>query len=196
MARTTKSVEERRLEIIDTAKKLFVLNGFEKTQIADISRKMEVAQGLVYHYFKSKTELLYAVIDGIAEENMETIRQVLAVSHGTAIDRVSLIFTNLMNVKNIDKYGVLFSSIKTDHGLMEYFNKTMSISTEPFLLSLIDAGNEDGSWKCEYPRETARFILQGINGVIASYSQSQDLHQKQKVLSKIVLRALGESPRV
>ncbi|MRN56366.1 TetR/AcrR family transcriptional regulator [Paenibacillus monticola] len=192
MARITKSVEERRQEIIDTAKKLFMANGFEKTQIADISREIGVAQGLVYHYFKSKTELLYAIIDVISEENVETISQVITNNHGSALDCVSLIFTNLMNNENKEKYGILFSSIKADHGLMEYFNKMMSMRTEPLLLSLIEVGNEDGSWKCEYPRDTARFMLQGINGVVELYSQSQDVHQKQQVLNKIVLRTLGE----
>ena len=192
MARITKSVEERRKEIIDTAKKLFLTNGFEKTQIADISREIGVAQGLVYHYFKSKTELLYAIIDEISKENVETISKVITDNHGSAIDCVSLIFSNLMNKDTKEKYDVLFSSIKADHGLIGYFNKMMSMSTEPFLISLIKEGNEDGSWKCEYPIETARFILQGINGVVELYSQSQDVDQKQQVLNKIVLRTLGE----
>jgi AcrR family transcriptional regulator len=192
MARITKSVEERRQEIIDTAKKLFMANGFGKTQVADISREIEVAQGLVYHYFKSKTDLLYAVIDEISKENVETISQSISENRGSAIDCVSLILGNLMNNENQGKYGLLFSSIKADQGLMDYFNKKMSMSTEPLLLSLIELGNMDGSWKCEYPRETARFILQGINGIVELYSQRQDVHQKQRVLNDIVLRTLGE----
>jgi AcrR family transcriptional regulator len=192
MARITKSVEERRQEIIDTAKKLFMANGFGKTQVADISREIEVAQGLVYHYFKSKTDLLYAVIDEISKENVETISQSISENRGSAIDCVSLILGNLMNNENQGKYGLLFSSIKADQGLMDYFNKKMSMSTEPLLLSLIELGNMDGSWKCEYPRETTRFILQGINGIVELYSQRQDVHQKQRVLNDIVLRTLGE----
>jgi len=191
MARITKTVEERRQEIIDTAKKLFIENGFDKTQITDISKEIGIAQGLVYHYFKSKVELLYAVIDEISDENQETIRQSISEYHGSAIDCVSLIFMNLMNKKNIDKYGTLFASFKEDQGIMEYFGKKMSMSTEQFLLSLIDLGNEDGSWNCEYPKETARFILQGINGVIGLYTQSQEVNKKKQVLNSIVLRTLG-----
>lgn len=192
MARITKSVEERRQEIIDTAKKLFIKYGFDKTQVSDISREMGVAQGLVYHYFKSKTDLLYVVMDAISEENVEIIKQAITNNHGTAIECVKLIFSSLMNNENADKYSVLFSSIAADQGLMAYFNKKMSMATEEILLDLIKLGNKDGSWNCEYPRETARFMLQGINGVVELYSLNGEVQLKQQVLNKIVLRALGD----
>jgi AcrR family transcriptional regulator len=191
MTRITKTVEERRQEIIDSAKKLFSENGFDKTQMADISKEMEVAQGLVYHYFKSKIEILYAVIDEIAGENEEIIRQVMSDYYGSAVDCVNMIFKNLMNKENLDKYGTLFSSLKEDQGVMEYVSKKISMSTEPFVLSVIELGNVDGSWNCEYPQETARFILQGLNGFIGLYPLSQDVDQKKQVLSSIALRALG-----
>ncbi|MDR1639691.1 MAG: hypothetical protein LBT59_08360, partial [Clostridiales bacterium] len=35
MARVSKPVEERKQEIIDTAKALFIENGFDKTQVAE-----------------------------------------------------------------------------------------------------------------------------------------------------------------
>lgn len=191
MARITKSVEERRQEIVDTAKKLFCQNGFDKTQISGISKEMGVAQGLIYHYFKSKMEILYAVIDEISVENEETIRQVISKYQGTAIDNVNLIFINLVNNENINRYGTLFASLKENQGALEYFNKRMSMSSESFLLSLIQLGNEDGSWNCEYPKETAIFILQGINGVVGLFPQSQDVNKKKQVLNNIVLRTLG-----
>lgn len=91
----------------------------------------------------------------------------------------------------IDRYGTLFASLKENQGALEYFNKKMSMSSESFLLSLIQLGNEDGSWYCEYPKETARFILQGINGVVGLFPQNQDVDQKKQVLNNIVLRTLG-----
>lgn len=191
MTRITKSVEERRQEIIDIAKKLFSENGFGKTQVADISKEIGVAQGLVYHYFKSKIEILYAVIDEISGENEETTMQIISEYHGSAFDCLNMIFMKLMNKEKLDKYGTLFSSLKEDQGIMEYVSKKMSMSTKPFLLSLIERGNVDGSWNCEYPKETAIFILQGLNGFIGLYPLSQDVHQKKQVLTSIVLRALG-----
>lgn len=191
MTRITKSVEERRQEIIDISKKLFSENGFGKTQVADISKEIGVAQGLVYHYFKSKMEILYAVIDEISGENEETTMQIISEYHGSAFDCLNMIFMKLMNKEKLDKYGTLFSSLKEDQGVMEYVSKKMSMSTKPFLLSLIERGNTDGSWNCEYPKETAIFILQGLNGFIGLYPLSQDVHQKKQILISIILRTLG-----
>ncbi|WP_051624198.1 TetR/AcrR family transcriptional regulator [Clostridium akagii] len=196
MTRITKSAEERRQEIIDISKKLFSENGFDKTQVADISKEMGVAQGLVYHYFKSKMEILYVVIDEISGENEETTRQIISEYHGSAFDCLNMIFMKLINKEKLDKYSTLFSSLKEDHGVMEYVSKRMSMSMESFSISLIERGNADGSWNCEYPKETARFILQGLNGFIGSYPLNQDVNQKKQVLNSIVLRALGvHSPK-
>ena len=68
MARITKPPEERRKEFVDTAREFFIENGYEKTQMIDITKKLNVAAGTIYHYFKSKTELLYAVIDEETDE--------------------------------------------------------------------------------------------------------------------------------
>lgn len=54
--------QERRKQLIDTALKLFAEKGMEHTSIKDISTEAGVAQGLLYHYFQSKDELLYAII--------------------------------------------------------------------------------------------------------------------------------------
>ena len=59
--RTTKKPEERKEEIVQTAKRLFVERGYKRTQIKDIVGAVGVAQGLFYYYFKSKEDVMEAV---------------------------------------------------------------------------------------------------------------------------------------
>lgn len=63
MTRRDQQAEERRQQILDTALRLFAERGFEKTTIKDLAVAMGVAQGLVYHYFRSKDELLFAILE-------------------------------------------------------------------------------------------------------------------------------------
>lgn len=49
---------ERRRQILDGAVKVFARQGFYSTRVADIADEADVAYGLVYHYFKSKDEVL------------------------------------------------------------------------------------------------------------------------------------------
>lgn len=55
--------QERRNQLIDTALALFAEKGVESTTISDIAKRAGVAQGLVYHYFDSKDDLLWAIIE-------------------------------------------------------------------------------------------------------------------------------------
>ena len=54
--------QERRKQLIETAFQLFAEKGMEKTSIRDIAGAAGVAQGLIYHYFHSKEDLLWAIV--------------------------------------------------------------------------------------------------------------------------------------
>lgn len=55
--------EQRRQQIIDGALEAFALLGFDRATNRDIARAAGIASpGLIYHYFKDKTDLLYQVI--------------------------------------------------------------------------------------------------------------------------------------
>lgn len=57
-----RSGEERRSEILGAALALFEQNGFDATSVEQITAKAKISKGLAYHYFKSKDEILLAII--------------------------------------------------------------------------------------------------------------------------------------
>jgi AcrR family transcriptional regulator len=77
--RREQQAEQRRNQLLDTALALFAEHGFERTTIKLLADTAGVAQGLVYHYFASKDELLQAVI---ARHNpLPQLRAMLEVAH-------------------------------------------------------------------------------------------------------------------
>ena len=58
--RISKEPEERKQEILETAIKLFSVNGFEKTSISDIAKEIGIAQGLCYRYFPCNSITLFS----------------------------------------------------------------------------------------------------------------------------------------
>lgn len=191
MARITKPVEVRKQEIIDTARAMFMEDGFDKTQMADISKKMNVASGTIYYYFKSKTELLYAVIDELADEKMQKKRQLLSGMQGSAFDLLKFIFAPLENGTAYEELRNIFAD---DPAIIQYYLTKMSNSTMPLLVSLIKQGNVDGSWSCEYPKETAVFISQGMAGVMSGEQDhkesSQEKSKRIKEYTNMIFRVL------
>ena len=55
--------EERRAQLLATALEVFAAKGLDGATVKDLSDAAGVAQGLLYHYFQSKEELLRAVLD-------------------------------------------------------------------------------------------------------------------------------------
>ncbi len=49
---------DKRRQILDAAVHVFARQGFHATRVSDIADEAGVAYGLVYHYFKSKDEVM------------------------------------------------------------------------------------------------------------------------------------------
>ncbi|MDX1415106.1 MAG: TetR/AcrR family transcriptional regulator [Candidatus Promineifilaceae bacterium] len=53
---------DRKTRILDSASHLFVYYGYDKTTVSDIAREAGVSKGAIYLHFRSKDELLEALI--------------------------------------------------------------------------------------------------------------------------------------
>lgn len=60
--------QKRKQQIIDTAKEMFIKNGFQSTHIGQVCEKLNIARGTVYQYFGNKREILYAVLEQVEEK--------------------------------------------------------------------------------------------------------------------------------
>jgi TetR/AcrR family transcriptional regulator, fatty acid metabolism regulator protein len=85
--RSTGQEDKRRL-ILDAAVRVFARNGYHTSRVGDIAEEAGVAHGLLYHYFRSKDELLETIVREtwrdvldavrVVEETDETARERLA----------------------------------------------------------------------------------------------------------------------
>jgi AcrR family transcriptional regulator len=73
--RTTEPVDKRRV-ILDAAIRVFARDGFHRCRVSDIAREANVAYGLVYHYFRSKDEVLNTLFSERWGLLLETIDEV------------------------------------------------------------------------------------------------------------------------
>lgn len=68
--------DERREQILSAALKVFATRGFAATKISDIVSKGGMSHGLVYHYFKSKEEIFYELVDRALSTSGESLLMV------------------------------------------------------------------------------------------------------------------------
>ena len=80
--------QTRREQFLDAALALFAERGFEGTSMRDLSEATGSAPGLVYHYFRSKDELLFAVLE--QRSFSPDLRRLVASSSDRPVDVVLL----------------------------------------------------------------------------------------------------------
>jgi len=76
--RRDQQARETRAKLIEAALHLFAEKGVGGTSIKDIAREAGVAQGLLYHYFASKDDLLWGVLE--ADSFLPHLEKVLSVN--------------------------------------------------------------------------------------------------------------------
>jgi AcrR family transcriptional regulator len=88
MVRIVKKSAERKSDIVKAAKDLFQSKDYDKTTMQDVMSRLGIAKGTIYHYFKSKEELLEAVIENIVDENLEQMQILLKEIKGNALEKI------------------------------------------------------------------------------------------------------------
>ena len=68
-------LENRRQEIISSARACFLRNGFHRTTTDEICREASITPGGLYHYFAGKNEIISAVIEHSAHEVIDQLRE-------------------------------------------------------------------------------------------------------------------------
>lgn len=63
MAAASSKGEQTRAGIVDCAKRLFYEHGYDGTSFSDIVEASGLYRGNIYHYFKTKDDILKAVVD-------------------------------------------------------------------------------------------------------------------------------------
>ena len=60
--------QRRKQQIIETAKEMFMTQGFQSSHIGQVCDKLNIARGTVYQYFGNKREILYAILEEVQEQ--------------------------------------------------------------------------------------------------------------------------------
>jgi AcrR family transcriptional regulator len=74
--RVRKNPEQRRAEIIATARDVFAATGYAESGLAEIASAASVSKGLLYHYFpEGRPQLFVSVMEALLDEFQQRLRQ-------------------------------------------------------------------------------------------------------------------------
>ena len=79
MARTQAAdYDQRREAIVEKAAHLFASSGFRGTSVSDLAQACATSKSLLYHYYPSKEDVLYAVMSSHIDQLGEDVDEVMA----------------------------------------------------------------------------------------------------------------------
>lgn len=163
--RVVKQAEERRNEILDAADELFSEKGFDGTSTNDILAKVGIARGTLYYHFKSKEDIMDALI-----ERYNTL--LLQAAKKAASNKSIPVYERIMSVVmalNISDHGagqIMEHIHQPQNALMhQKIQKVIIRDVPPILSEIIVEGIEQQLFSTPYPYECIEMLLIYLNTI-------------------------------
>jgi len=180
------SKQSTKTNIIDKADQLFYESGFEHTSFAGIASRVGISRGNFYYHFKSKDEILQAVID----RRLANTQQMLdAWSEEAATPEARIkCFINIliMNRDKIKRYGCPVGSLTNE--LSKLGHPALAEASSVFTLFKDWLAREFSA--LGQGREAARLALhllarsQGIATIASAFDDEDFLYQEAEELNR------------
>lgn len=168
--------EKRRQDILEAALDLFVTKGYMETKVSDISEKVGMSTGLLFHYFSSK-EQLYTELVRIG---LEATRKPSKENYSDAIKYFEIFIRQLfemMRIKpSIAKMFVLMAQAQKREGTPEEVHKlAIQVSTIDEFIPYVEQGQREGSIRAGDARILSMTFWCSIQGIAELYAMHPEM---------------------
>jgi AcrR family transcriptional regulator len=154
-----KEYDERRNEILDVAERLFHEKGYQKCTVNDILKEVAIAKGTFYYYFKSKEEVMDAIVSRYTDIVISRVEEILKKDDISPEEKLMRVFMSMRINSQIDS-DMLDEMHKTENALLH--QKTLNhivTAMAPVLVKVIEEGIEKKVWSCRYPLQYMQIFL-------------------------------------
>lgn len=155
----SKEYNERRNEILDAAEKLFGVKGYDKSTINDILETVGIAKGTFYYYFKSKEEVLDAIIERVSEIVVTRAEKIASNPDLPPAMKIFQIFLSMRVESEVDT-ELMEELHKPENALMHQKSlSSMVTRIAPVLVGVAEDGMNQGLFKSDFPTQYMQIFL-------------------------------------
>ncbi|GGG59783.1 TetR/AcrR family transcriptional regulator [Paenibacillus radicis (ex Gao et al. 2016)] len=157
--RVVKEPEERKSEILDVAEELFFTKGYARTTVNDILQAIGIAKGTFYYYFKSKEEVMDAVVTRYIDTGVAAGKQIAADEKLSVHEKLLQII--MAQKQDTDKKVQLIEQFhQPENAVIHQKSLTETIlKLTPVLTEVVEQGIQEKLFHTPYPKETMEFLL-------------------------------------
>ncbi|AJQ26168.1 TetR/AcrR family transcriptional regulator [Pelosinus fermentans] len=195
MARTPQDPQIRITEILDAADQLFFTKSYQGTTIKDIAKKMGVAQGMLYYYFKSKEEVLETLLDRHASALISEIKEITCLNNTSPSEKMALTVAAVLR-KTSYKDGFLLNMLYDTQNLhiKDKLFRQLAVSLSPWLLNIIEEGTMNRDFCVSHAPTTVDYILvimDFLSEALYEKTAADILSYRLRMAEALIEKALG-----
>lgn len=181
--------------ILDVSEQLFLEKGYEHTTIQDIINALgDLSKGAIYHHFKSKDEIIIAVVDRLYSSTEDTCSKIKADKSLNGLQKLrKLFFISLDNPNQEIVIEAMPNLLKNPKFLAMQLEQTIYELAHKIIYPVICEGIDDGSIQTEYPKELAEVVSLLANvwlNPMMFHCTKQEIYNKCMFL-KMMMKNLG-----
>jgi len=189
--------ETRRSELIGAAWKVFRHKGVANSTVSDIVKAAGVAQGTFYLYFDTKTDLIDALVERVADDMLDSIERAVAPTDGGAVAAFCRLRDALLAVAG-DPTGWELAEIyhrPENRAVHDRMAERLLPRLVPLVERVIRQGVAESVFTAPNPRVSAWFVLGGLHGLELASTDRAELPRAIVDATHCALRALGHDPK-
>ena len=157
--RIVKEAQERKNEILDVAERLFCSKGFDSTSTNDILNEIGIARGTLYYHFKSKEDILDAMIERLTNQIVAKAATIALDNSIPVLERLTRTILSL-NVDNELGDMIMEQVHRPQNALLhQKLEKRLLGQVNKLITTIAEDGIRQGIMHTEYPAEAIEMIM-------------------------------------
>lgn len=183
----------RRAELSSAAMAVFAERGVAGTTISDIVKAAGVAQGTFYLYFDSKSDVVVAVVDQIADMMLVAIEAAVSTAGATAVEKL-LGLRDVLTGFDADRGAVELADFihrPENRALHDRLTGHLATRMVSLVEEIVVQGVAEGVFDVPDPHAAAWFVGAGLQGVELAGTPAAQMPAAIEAATTLALRALG-----
>lgn len=170
--------------ILDSMQKLMLKKDTRSISVSEIAREAGIGKGSIYYYFKSKEEIVDAVIERSYSDAIRQAQELVQAPGLDALTKMEIIFRTCRDssVELSRQEAGSYMELQQSALLHQQYIYIMIRNLRPILADIIRQGNQEGTISCSSPDEVAEIVLIILTIKFDTYLSNSDLTQTQKTL--------------
>lgn len=152
----------KRNEILDCAQRKIYTTGYTGMSIQDVITELGISKGAFYHYFRSKSDLLEALLDRTSEQGMQVVRPIVNDPNLSSLEKLEQLIRAGIQWKSTQKpfmMAILKAWYSDENALVrQKMISNHKILFGDLLIQVFLQGMREGNFHTKYPDMAGKIV--------------------------------------